>query len=169
MPSDIIVVERALLKSKAFRVLNRTAKNVFFDFLMKCRVKGRKAQPGRKSERDILNNGELEYTYSEAEKKDISRTSFMRALDELIGKGFIDVAHSGAGGVKGDKSKYGISERWREWGTDNFIKKTRSKDTRGGRGFEVYWKKKKANMGIKNDNPTIIENDNPSRILGVMK
>ena len=168
MPSDIIVVERALLKSKAFRVLNGTAKNVFFDFLMKCRVKGRKAQPGRKSERDILNNGELEYTYSEAEKKDISRTSFMRALDELIGKGFIDVAHSGSGGMKGDKSKYSISERWREWGTDSFIKKARPKDTRSGRGWTRYWEKK-ANMGIKNDNPTIIENDNPSRILGVMK
>ena len=78
---------------------------------------------------------EIEHTYSEAEKRGISRKRFMKALDELIGKGFIDVAHSGSGGMKGDKSKYVISERWRDWGTDNFVKKTRPRDTRGGRGF----------------------------------
>lgn len=149
MTSPIIVVERGLLKSEAFRCLNGTSKTVLFDFLMKCRVKGRKIKPGRKSERVILNNGELEYTYSEAEKKNptISRPAFMRSLDTLIGKGFIDVAHSGSGGKKGDKSLYGISDRWRAWGTDDFISAHRPKDNRNGRGFAVYWKKRKCNHG----------------------
>ena len=67
----------------------------------------------------------------------------MITLDTLIAKGFIDVAWSGSGGKKGDKSLYGISERWRDWGTDKFIKASRPKDTRKGRGFAAYWKRKK--------------------------
>ena len=142
MSGDIIVIEKGLLKSKAFRSLSGTTKNAYFDFRMKCRMTKTKARPGRKSERVILNNGEIEYTYSEAEKKGIPRSTFMNCLDELIEKGFIDIAHSGSGGVKGDKSKYAISERWRAWGTDEFIKKTRPRDARKGRGFAVYWAKK---------------------------
>ena len=143
MASDIIVVEREMLKSRVFRGLNGTSKTVYFDFLMKCRVKGRKSKPGGKSERIILNNGKIEYCYSEAEKKGIPRPTFMRALDELIGKGFIDVAHSGSGGKKGDKSLYAISDRWRDHGTDKFKPATRPKDCRQGRGFKVYWERKK--------------------------
>lgn len=140
MASDIIVVERELLKSRAFRELNGTSKTVFFDFLMKCKVKGIKGQPGRKRERVILNNGEIEYCYSDAEKRGIPRASFMRALDVLIGKGFIDCYHSGSGTRKGDKSLYGISERWRKYGSENFIEAKRQKDIRQGRGFAGYWK-----------------------------
>jgi len=145
MTSEIIVVERALLKSEAFRCLNGTSKTVLFDFLMKCRVKGRKVKPGRKSERVILNNGEIEYCYSEAEKRGTPRSNFMRALDELLKKGFIDIAHSGSGGKKGDKSLYAISDRWRAWGTDDFISAKRPNDNRQGRGFKPgneYWKRK---------------------------
>jgi DNA-binding PadR family transcriptional regulator len=151
MPSDIIVIERELLKSEAFRSLSGNAKNVYFDFRMKCRIKKTKSRPGRKPERDILNNGEIEYSYSEAEKKAIPRTSFMRALDELTGKGLIDVAHAGSGGKKGDKSLYAISERWRAWRTDEFIENPRRKDIRKGRGFRpgnVHWKKQKARKVI---------------------
>jgi len=67
--SGIIVIERELLQSDAFRQLNGTAKTVYFDFLMKCRVKTHKPKSGRKRERIILNNGKIEYTYSEAEKR----------------------------------------------------------------------------------------------------
>lgn len=170
MPGDIIVVERDLLKSIVFRSLNGTAKTVLFDFFMKCRMKRRKGKGGRKTERDILNNGELEYCYGEAEKKGIPRSSFMRTLDELITKGFIDVPHSGSGGQKGDKSLYSISERWRAYGTDKFIHAFRPKDIRAGRGFKkgnLEWKKaqrpKCSNIGVKNGNPTIAENGNPSQ------
>jgi len=146
--SEIIVVERALLKSGAFRSLSGTAKTVYFDFRMKCVVKSYAPKPGRKRVREILNNGEIEYTYSEAEKKKprIHRSSFMRALDSLIERGFIDVEHSGSGGKKGDKSKYAISERWRNWGTANFKEVSRPKDIRSGRGFQTgneHWKKGK--------------------------
>ena len=161
MASNKLYLERDLLKSEVLRSLSKTAILIYFDYRMKCKVQKIKGKIGRQDSWLIINNGEIEYTYSEAEKKGISRSSFMRGLDELVEKGFIDVTHSGSGGVKGDKSKYAISDRWRECGTDNFVKKTRPKDTRGGRGFAVYWKKKEANIGIKNDNPPVIKNDNP--------
>ncbi len=160
MASDIIVIERALLKSKAFRSLSGSAKIVYFDFRMKCRIKG-----GGKKKRVILNNGEIEYCYSEAEKKGLTRSTFMRAIDELVSKGLIDIAHSGSGGKKGDKSKYGISERWRRFRTSDFVTATRPKDQRSGRGFKSgneHWRNKKnKNIGVKNDNPTVIKSDNP--------
>lgn len=136
MAGKTIVLERDLLKSCAFRSLNGTAKNVYFDFRMKCKL-----QKSKGSKRDgwcIINNGEIEYTYSEAEKKipPIPRATFMRRIDDLIERGFIDVVHSGSGGKKGDKSLYAISNRWRAWGTENFESVMRQKDTRSGRGFK---------------------------------
>jgi hypothetical protein len=142
MSGDIIVIEKELLKSKVYRSLNGTAKNIYSDFLMKCQIKMIKAK-GRRKQRIILNNGKIEYCYSEAEQKGTPRATFMRAIDELIGKGFIDCPHSGSGTRKGDKSLYGISERWRTWGTDKFIEKSRRKDGRQGRGFAILWKKRK--------------------------
>lgn len=168
--SEIVIIERALLKSEAFRALGGTAKTVYLDFLMKRRIKGVKVR-GRK-EPVILNNGELEYSYSEAEAKGIPRSTFMRALDELIGRGFLDVAHSGSGGMKGDKSLYSISERWRAYGTEHFVSATRSKDTRQGRGFKPgnreWMKAKSANIGVKNGNPTIAKNGNSSHVRALM-
>ena len=161
MASNKVFLERDLMQSDVWRSLTKTAMLVYQDFRMKCKWQQVKKKGGKRDTWHIINNGEIEYTYSEAEKKGFPRSSFMRAIGELVEKGFIDIEHSGSGGVKGDKNKYAISERWREWGTDKFLKKTRQKDTRSGRGFAVYWKKKKANMGIKNDNPPIIKNDNP--------
>lgn len=143
MSSPFIVIEKELLKSEVFRSLSGTAKTVYFDFLMKRKIEMRQRKPGRKKEKVILNNGEIEYCYSEAEKKGIPRSTFMNCLNFLIERGFIDVAHSGSGGKKGDKSLYAISNRWWDWGKDDFKKASRPKDKRQGRGFALYWKKKK--------------------------
>lgn len=129
MVSNNLYFERDLIKSEVFRSLSKKTMLIYFDFRIKCRVQKTKAKSGRQDAWDIINNGDIEYTYSEAEKKGTSRSSFMRAVDELIEKGFIDIAHSGSDGVKGDKSKYAVSERWRKWGTENFERKTRPKDT----------------------------------------
>lgn len=133
-----IFVEKSVLKSKVFRSLNNTSMVVYFDFLMKRKMGPPVGKQGRSGVWQILNNGEIEYTYSEAENnKGISRQSFANALTELVEKGFIDITHAGQGGTKGDKSLYAISERWKYFETAKFIKKTRAKDTRQGRGFAV--------------------------------
>jgi DNA-binding PadR family transcriptional regulator len=162
MSGKVVVIEQELLKSEVFRSSSGTGKTVYFDFRMKCRVKSVKKYMRSRKERVILNNGKLEYCYSEAEKRGIPRTTFMRALNELIAKGLIDIEHSGSGGVKGDKSLYAISERWRAYGAERFIEAARPKDTRGGRGFKPgnrEWMKtrrlKSLNIGAKNGNRKI--------------
>jgi len=87
---------------------------------------------GRKGKEKWLieNNGEIVFTYTEAlNKYGITKPRFQRALDGLVEKGFIDITHHG-GGVKGDFSTYAISERWRDYGTEKFVFKTRPRDTR---------------------------------------
>ena len=156
----IIVLDRELLASPAFRSLSRTAMLVYLDFLGKRKIR----KIGKPKMPKILNNGEITYYYSEATKKGISRVRFRNALDELIEKGFIDLVHQGTGyhtgtGYQRDKSLYGLSERWRDYGTPSFIKKTRPKDIRDGLGFKKIWNQKKAKVGIENDTCTGIEND----------
>jgi hypothetical protein len=148
MAGNVIVIERELLRSEAFRSLSGTAKTVYFDFRMKITGTHTKPRQGRQKEFIITNNGKIEYCYSEAEKKGISRPVFVRALRELVEHGLIDREHAGSGGIKGDKSLYAISERWRAWGSDKFKERTMTKDTRGGRGFSVYWQRRRnANIG----------------------
>ncbi len=150
MASNNFYLGRDTAKSTVFRSLGKVAILVHLDFLMKCKVQKVKDKPGRKADWIILNNGEIEYTYSEAERNGISRPRFKKALKELVEKGFIDISHSGMGGPKGDKSKYAISKRWRKWGTDEFEKATMPKDTRKGRGFSVVWSDPKKRQALLN-------------------
>ena len=138
-------MSRKEVNSEAFSSLSGVAILVYHHFKMKCQMEPIKAKPGRKRGWRIKKYGELEYTYSEAEKRGITRPRFKRALKELIEKGFLDITHSGMGGRKGDKSLYAISERWKKHGTSEFQKVAMQKDTRKGRGFALYWKKIKNN------------------------
>lgn len=147
MASEKIGIERQVIKSKAFREMSGIAILVYLDFLMKCRIKPVNSKPGRAKGFVITNNGEIEFTYAEALSKGITRPRFKRALRELVERGFIDIAHAGSGGFKGDKSKYSISDRWRAWDTDGFERATMPKDRRKGRGFDVVWAKRKSNIG----------------------
>ena len=160
MASTHIGVERELLKHPAFRNLNGTAKAVLFDFMMRRKVDKKKSHRNG-TEYIVSNNGELVYTYAEAERNGIPRSSFMRAIDDLVEAGFIDIAHAGSGGRKGDVTLYAISCRWHHHGTDRWEPTTRPKDTRQGRGFQPGHKAwKSAIMGIKSGNPTITINGN---------
>ena len=136
MANKFIAVETKLLKSEVFRKLSGPAKTVFLDFLMKRKLKRMKAKSGRAAEWIILNNGEIEYCYAEAIRRGIPRRTFARVIDELVKTGFIDISHSGSSGRRGDKSLYAISNRWENFGTEDFIPSSRPKDTRGGRGFQ---------------------------------
>ena len=91
-----------------------------------------------------MNNGHITFTYAEAEKLGYPRPTFRRAIDKLIEVGLIDLTYQGQGGyvsdngeVLGESSLYGMSDRWQDYGTDNFVMKERKKDTRKGRGWAV--------------------------------
>jgi len=83
----------------------------------------------------IVNNGEIVFTYREAQKKyGISSSRFRRALDELVEKGFIDIAATGMG-VHKVTTYYAISERWRDYGTSEFKEAKRPKPSIANPGF----------------------------------
>ena len=86
----------------------------------------------------ITNNGEIIFTYSTAEEMGISRSSFMRAIDDLLARGFIYIAHEG-GGMKGDATKYGLSEDWKKYGRADF--KPTGRSSRRGRFPNAGFKK----------------------------
>ena len=119
--SPWLFIERDLLKSRAWLDLGGIAPQVYG--LFRLRVQVRKAKKDRRQKRtpyEMANNGAIVFPYAEA-KRDFCVTSprFRRALTELVERGFLDVAHAG-GGLEGDCTRYGISDRWRAYGKPDF-------------------------------------------------
>ena len=123
---DVMCIPRRMHRSPAYRKLSKTSIFILMEFM--CRRKVTKS--GRKGNYKITNNGELIFTYTEAKDRfGIAKSTFRNCIDQLVKFGFIDIAHAGGGMMK-DCSKYGISERWRNYGKEAFIKKSRKKDNR---------------------------------------
>jgi len=116
----VCVIEQALLKSTAYRTLSSpTAYFVLGIFWTKRQI-GKVGRSGKK-QIVILNNGEIIFAYVEAKKKySISYSTFKAAIDELREKGFIDIAESGAGLYK-SANLYALSDRWRLYGTPEYV------------------------------------------------
>ena len=146
-----IVIDAGLVLSRAFLNLTGAAPHVYLLFLRRRRL----VKLGRtgKERWVIENNGNIVFPYAEAENKfGITRPRFQRAIDQLVEKGFLDIKHAG-GGLMKDTSKYSISERWQDYGTDSFIQRNRKKDVRG-----LGFKKKELKTG--NGNITYSSNTN---------
>ena len=60
-------------------------------------------------------------TYGEAEALGIKTSSFHRSIIKLVEVGFLDIYHQG-GWVGRDYSRYSMSDRWKDYGTDLFKK-----------------------------------------------
>ena len=110
---------RELIESKAYAALKTaTTHRVLALFFTKRQFEsvGRKGR----EQWSIKNNGEIIFTYQEAKNKyGISYSAFRNAIDELIGKGFIDIADSGQGTYK-LPNLYAISDRWKLYGTPEY-------------------------------------------------
>ena len=164
--SKNIWIEREMILAPAFHKLNGSAIKVLLLFLYRRQWK----QAGRKGKWYTTNNGEIVFPYKEAHKRfNIPKSSFARAIDNLIEYGFIDIAYLG-GGLIGDCTKYSISNRWKEYGTDKFVKKRRPKDKRGFGFTSKNWEEKtgrkrriESKSGIKNDTGTSNKNDTRKR------
>jgi len=158
--SPIIVIEKELLRSKAWRSLRKGSSAVVYThFLMKRVLVNAPGKRG-KNRKIIANNGKIEFPYSEALKLGLSRQRFRDALKEIVEKGFIDITHSG-GGFDGDKSKYAIVERWLKYDTPEFEHKTFEKDIRQGRGYAVvHGRKQKATNDKIKSKPKLIRRKN---------
>jgi hypothetical protein len=141
--STHIYVDKEVIRSEAFSSLRKGSSIMtYLDFLTKRVIKYAPSKRGKRRP-DIVNNGKIEYTYSEARKKrGFTRPRFHAALKELVEKGLIDVTHHG-GGYNGEKSLYAISNRWKKYGTPEFEFKAMRKDCRQGRGFAAVHKRKR--------------------------
>ena len=164
--SKNIWIEREMILSPAFRKLNGRAMEVLLLFFYRRQWK----QAGREGKWYTTNNGEIVFPYKEAKKRfKIPKSSFARAIDKLMEHGFIEIAHLG-GGLIGDCTRYSISERWRKYGTDSFVRKKRPKDTRGFGFTAKNWeektgrkRRKQSKPGIKGDTRTSNKNDTRER------
>lgn len=126
---DKMFVSRAAITSAAFLSLRTAvACQVYLIFLSKCRWEKAQIRPGTRDKASVLaNNGEIRFTYKEAETQwGIRGGKFRRAIDELLRVGLIDISHSGFGLYK-DATLYSISERWRDFGTGQFVVEGRAK------------------------------------------
>jgi len=170
---NVLWSDEPLRESAAFRSLHGTAILVLMDFHAKKHMK-------KKGQKHVLtNNGELVYTYREAQTRGIGPSTFMKALDTLIGRGFIDVTATGEGRYRSE-SRYALSNRWRHWETDAFIPAKRNPHGRNKEyGFQPGHTLRdtdgKLKNVIENDNgsdakngPMLIENDNGS-VAAVIK
>jgi len=91
-----------LIDSEAWKELSCYARTVYIEI-------GRKYNGS--------NNANLSYTYREASKI-MHKNTFTKALKELVNNGLIDIIRSG--GLYRKNTIYGLSDRWRFYGRNNF-------------------------------------------------
>lgn len=118
--SNWVEFETAIVYSKAFIKLRGQSITVLLHLIEKrqdARMDGR-------------NDDELEFTYSEALDFGITNKKFRYAINRLIEVGFIDIKKHG--GTKGqNKTLYSLSDRWKNYGTKDFVKFEKTKKLTG--------------------------------------
>ena len=135
-----VYLQRDILESEAFWKLSGTAIKVFMVFRLKCVFK--KVNVGKREILTIINNGEIQFTYIEANKNyGISKTTFRNVRDKLIEVGFIEIKQEGGCHLP---TLYSISDNWRKYPEETF---TRPKSANLV-GRDTQWKTKDT---VKND------------------
>ncbi len=97
-------IEHKIMKSEAWEGLKASTKWLYFEF--KYRFYGDNAH-------------RIIFTSKEA-RKIMYEKGFVKARNQLIERGFIDVIKRG--GLEKQPNIYGISDRWKKFGTKDFIK-----------------------------------------------
>ena len=129
-PMPGVYLESELLDSSAFRKLTKAEILVYLRFLRKRQIKTTPFGRGRREAKNIVNNGEIIFPYREAEAKlQITQSTFRKAIDHLVEYGFLDIAKSGSFNPygKNEPSLYAVSERWKKFGTPDFVRGIREK------------------------------------------
>lgn len=118
-----IWIEYDMYYSKAFRCLSKSAMLTLMRCLQKRKWETVKVR-GRK--KFVYTDDGFIFPYAEALALGIaSSTQFWKNMCILIGVGFLDVLHQGGWYQKHEKEKdcsvYRYSERWRKYGTPEFV------------------------------------------------
>lgn len=136
------MLEANLIASNALLDLSgKAALLVLIRFHQKAhrRKTKRSKQPIQKYE--ITNNGEIVFTYAEAQELGIkSSRTFWKVCRELVEKGFVDLAEYPIW-LEKEPAKWAISTRWKWYGTERFEPATIERILPPGVGFQKKTKK----------------------------
>jgi hypothetical protein len=119
---SFIFIEPYLIESEAYRMLSgKAAVTCLLRFHQKAYRKNKTGKKKGMKDRIITNQGEIIFTYAEAKELGISSSkTFNKMIHELVEeKGFIDIAEQGNWYSK-QPTKFGISERWKKFGTPDY-------------------------------------------------
>jgi hypothetical protein len=83
----------------------------------------------------------MAFTYAEAQEMGIGASRFHEIIGELYWFGFIEITHIG-GGLARDYSRYSLSDRWRDYGTDKFKPREKPRTVRPGRDVQTLKRRK---------------------------
>ena len=147
-----IYIERDILESDAYWHLTGAAPQVYMVFLMKRELSDKGF--GKDKARIVVNNGEITYTYLEALNNHwIPKSNFLRARDQLIKVGLIEIAEDGG---CHHTTKYSISNNWR-----NYPEQTFERSKSGNLvGVKTRWKKDTVKSGTNNLKSTVKSDTN---------
>jgi hypothetical protein len=135
------VIPPDMIYSEAFRSLKKISTDVLIRFLQKRLYK--KDGKGKNAKVAYDNTG-LIFTYSEAACFKISRASFLRAIKELVEKGFLEVQYQGGSFGNGrDWSRYRLINDWALYGTTQFKPRAKVPGVSFNDCLENYNKKRK--------------------------
>jgi hypothetical protein len=132
------MLEPALIESEAFRDLSgKAAMLMLIRFHQKAYKKRKDGKKKGLKNLVVTNNGEIVFTYGEAKELGIkSSQTFYRCIRELVeDKGFINIEHRGHY-LNSDPSKYGISDRWKRYGTSQYERVEIQRVLPNGLGFQ---------------------------------
>ena len=142
-----VYIEQDIINSDAFWDLTGIATQVYMVFLMKRKLSDKAF--GKDKARIVVNNGEITYTFVEALKNHrIPKSTFLRARDQLIKVGLIEIAKDGG---CHHTTKYTISNNWR-----NYPEQTFERSKSGNLvGTKTRWKKGTVKSGTNNLKSTV--------------
>jgi len=138
------MLESALIESEAVRDLSgKWALLCLVRFHQKAYRKKDKKNRKNFNRMKITNNGEIIFTYAEAQELGMkSSSTFNNVLRELVeDKGFIDIAEKGDW-YRREPTKYAISHRWKRYGTTMYERVVMPKSPPKG----IPFKKKDASV-----------------------
>ena len=152
-------IKRDILESAAYWHLTGAAPQVYMVFLMKRELSDKGF--GKDKARIVVNNGEITYTYLEALNNHwIPKSNFLRARDQLIKVGLIEIAEDGG---CHHTTKYAISNNWR-----NYPEQTFERPKSGNLvGIKTRWKKDTVKSDTINQSSTA-ESDTISNANGTI-
>lgn len=100
--SPFVAITKEMIRSKAWVKLKHYSVRAYIHIAAKYNGK---------------NSNNLSFTYQEASKI-MNAHTYKKAIDELVKYGFLDMKRSGA--CYGKCNVFGLSERWRKYGTLDF-------------------------------------------------